>query len=104
VSGSQISIGDVAGRDINKTEAAPSPPASARDETRVLVRVLALVIGVAGLVAAVIWLQKALPGFTPEFLIPLVIILVAVVLGAMGVLKPDAIASILLGFRDPGQE
>jgi hypothetical protein len=100
--GSTVRNVQMAGRDITEHTDA-SHPSRVSNETRALVRVVTLAIGVAGLIGGVIWLLRAVPGFTPQFLVPLLIIIVAVVLGTMGILKPDQIVAILTGQRDSGE-
>jgi hypothetical protein len=94
-------VDQVGGDKITITEGGgkSATPVEVSSETRLFIRVLTLVIGVAGLVGGVIWLLKAIPGFTLEFLIPLVIVIAAVVLGVMGILNPDQIVAILTGQR-----
>lgn len=67
-----------------------------------LIQVLTLIVGVAGLVGGVILLMKAVPGFTPQFVLPLLVIVGAIVLGVMGILNPEQIVAILTGPRSKG--
>lgn len=86
--------------------AAPTPNAissstssSSQTTSVIIVRVLTLVIGVLGIVGSIIWLLRNTPESAFQYLIPLVVIVIAAVLGAMGLLAPDQIVRVLLGSR-----
>lgn len=92
----------MAGRDASR-QTTDSHMTTVPGRMQTFVRAMSLAASGLGLVGGALWLWKAIPGFTLEFLVPLLIIITVLILGVIGLLLPSLIVGIFGSSRGSGR-